>query len=70
MSKILSFDIHGVSVEEVLEEFNERREEEFDIKKKDIISLSVRNADEPHKIAQPDGSTKDSKVIVTIFYWE
>jgi hypothetical protein len=69
MRKIACFDLHGVDVQDVLEEFNERCEEFNITKETDIISLSVREAAHPHKIAQPGGLTKDSTVVVSIFYW-
>jgi len=69
MRKINCFDLHGVDVEDVLGEFNERREEFGIYKDEDILSISVRPATHPHKIAQPSGTLKDSTVIVSIFYW-
>ncbi len=68
MRTIKCFDIHGVSVDEVLAEFNERRVDEFGIKDQDVISLSVRDAVSPMNVHTPNGSVK-SKVVVTLFYW-
>jgi hypothetical protein len=70
MRKLGCFDLHGVTVDEVVAEFNERHNEFGITEETDIISISVRPATEPHKIAQPDGSLKESKVVVTIFYWQ
>lgn len=70
MRKIGFFDIHGVTLEEIVDEFNERRNEFGITEEVDIISMSIRPAADPHKIAQPDGSLKESKVVVTIFYWQ
>lgn len=70
MRRIGFFDLHGVTVEEVIAEFNERRHEFGITEETDIISMSVRPAITPSKIAQPDGSLKESKVVVTIFYWQ
>jgi hypothetical protein len=70
MRKLSCFDLHGVTVDEVVAEFHERHGEFGITKETDIISISVRTATQPSKIAQPDGSLKESKVVVTIFYWE
>ena len=67
MRKLKCYDVHGTSVESVLEEFHERRAE-FKIKNKDIVSVSTRTPGAPMKIASPSGS-EDSTVAVTIFYW-
>ena len=69
MRKIQSLDIPGVTVDDVLNEFNERHNEFGITKKSDVISINIRPATKPSKIAQPDGGTKDSQVIVTFFYW-
>jgi hypothetical protein len=65
--KIKCKEVHGISVEEVLDEFNERRQE-FGVKDADVISVSVRAADKPTNI-HTTGGPKQSTVIVTIFYW-
>ena len=70
MRKLSCFDLHGVTVDEVVAEFNERHAEFGITEETDILSMSVRPATQPSKIAQPDGSLKESKVVVTIFYWE
>jgi hypothetical protein len=70
MRKIGYFDLHGVTVEEIVDEFNERRNEFGITEETDIISMSVRPAIEPNKLPQPDRSFKESKVVVTIFYWQ
>jgi hypothetical protein len=69
MRKVLSVDIHGLTVDDALERFNEDPEMYMVNKEADIISISTRSAVPPVKIAQPDGSVKESKVIVTVFYW-
>jgi len=70
MRKIQSFDISGITVDDVLNEFNERHAELGITKKSDLISVSVRSATRLSKIAQSDGSTKAAKkVVVTFFYW-
>jgi hypothetical protein len=69
MRKIQSFDVPRITVEDVLNEFHERHKEFGITKKSDIISVSVRPATKSSKIAQPEGNTKDSQVVVTFFYW-
>jgi hypothetical protein len=68
MRKIACYDIHGLTVEGILDEFNQRRVEEFGIADDDVISMSVREATAPFNIHTPDEGKK-SKVVVTIFYW-
>lgn len=67
MRKLKCYDVHGTSVDSVLEEFHERRAE-FKVKNKDIVSVSARTPAVPMKIASSNGSD-DSTVVVTIFYW-
>ena len=67
MRKATCIDIHGISVEHVHEEFNERREE-LGIADEAIISINVRDALRPMKI-YVSAEAKDSTVIVTIFCW-
>ena len=69
MRKVACKDVGGLSVEEVLQEFNDRREE-FSIEDDDIISISARApaAGEHRNIATSKGSAA-ANVIVTIFYW-
>ena len=58
MRTIKCTEIHGTSVDEALNGFNEKRRE-LGVKKSDLISVSVRPA--------PD-SPKQS-VVVAFFYW-
>ena len=67
MRKLKCKEVHGISVDDVLAEFNERRRE-FGVKDADLISVSVRAADKPANIHTPGGA-RQSSVIVTIFYW-
>jgi hypothetical protein len=67
MRKLHCYDIHGDTVESVLEEFNERRGE-FKVPDADIVSISTRTAATPLNIHTGKGTVK-STVIVTIFYW-
>ena len=68
MRNLKSFDIHGKTVQGVLDEFNERHKE-FEVEdESQIVSISTRSAVEPHKLATSSGNV-DSKVIVTIVCW-
>jgi len=58
-----------MSVQEVLDEFNERREEFGIVDDSDIVSVSALPPTAMIPIAQPDGSTKLPKVEVVIAYW-
>ena len=68
MRKLRCFQIGGLSVQEVLDEFNERREE-FGIPDGDIVSVSALPPTAAISIAQPEGSKKLPKVEVVIVYW-
>jgi hypothetical protein len=68
MRKLKCFQISGTIVQEVLDEFNERREE-FGIPDSDIISVSALPPTLGTKLASSTG-TKDPKVEVVIVYWE
>jgi hypothetical protein len=68
MRKLKCFQIGGQSVQEVLDEFNERRGE-FGIPDSDILSINAMPATSTVKQAQPDGSTKLPKVEIVIVYW-
>ena len=67
MRKLKCFQIGGMSVQEVLDEFNERRKE-FGIPDTDILSVSALPTTASIPIAQPDGSTKLPKVELVIVY--
>jgi hypothetical protein len=58
----------GYTVEEVMEEFNERCEEFGIFEETQIISVSARNSSGQIKIAKGK-ETVEAKVIVSIFYW-
>ncbi|MFZ5856735.1 MAG: hypothetical protein ACOYZ6_07890 [Chloroflexota bacterium] len=70
MRNIGVLDLHGVTVEEVIEEFNDRQMELGIVHETEIISINVRPETNPRRIAQPDGAIKESSVVVTIFYWK
>lgn len=67
MRKLKSFQIPGTSVQEVLDEFNERAEE-FGVSERDIVSVSAMPAVSKIKIATPTGTT-EPRVEVVIVYW-
>jgi len=71
--KLKCFQIGGVTVQDVLDEFNERREggdELFDgISDSDVLSVSASPPTLGLPIAQPDGSTQKPKIEVVIVYW-
>jgi hypothetical protein len=68
MRKLQCFQIGGLDVQGVLEEFHERRRE-FGIEDADIVTVSALPATMLIPIAQPDGGTKLPKVEVVIVYW-
>ncbi len=68
MRKLKCFQIGGQCVQDVLDEFNERREE-FGITDSDILSISAMPSTSTIPQAQPDGSTKLPRVEVVIVYW-
>ncbi len=68
MRKLKCFQVSGLHVQEILDEFNERAEE-FHISEPDIISVSALPPTMGTKIATPKG-TSDPKVEVVIVYWE
>jgi len=67
MRKLKSFQVSGLVVQEVLDEFNERAEE-FGVKQADIVSVSAMSPTLGTKLATPAG-TADPKVEVVIVYW-
>ena len=67
MRKLKCFQVSGLYVQEVLDEFNERAEE-FNVSESDIVSVSAFPPTKDTKIATPQG-TADPKVEVVIVYW-
>jgi len=68
MRKLKCFQIPGLNVQEVLDEFNERAEE-FGVSESDIVSVGALPPTTGVKIGTPTGTT-DPKVEVVIVYWE
>jgi hypothetical protein len=66
--KLKCIQVSGMCVQEVLDEFNERREE-LGITDSDVISVSALPPTLATKIATPTG-TVVPKVEVVIAYWE
>ena len=67
MRKLKCKQVSGLTVQEVLDEFNERCQE-FGISEHDIISVSAMPPTLGTKLATPEGSA-DPKVEVVIVYW-
>jgi len=67
MRKLKCFQVSGLTVEGVLDEFNERAEE-FGVKEADIVSVSALPPTLGTKLATPTG-TANPKVEVVIVYW-
>ncbi len=67
MRKLKCFQISGLSVQEVLDELNERAAE-FGLGEDDIVSVSAMPPTLGTKIATPHG-TADPKLEVLIVYW-
>lgn len=67
MRKLKCFQVSGLNVQEVLDEFNERVEE-FRVSESDIVSVSALTPTMGTKLATAKG-TADPKVEVVIVYW-
>ncbi|RQO62214.1 hypothetical protein DBR46_00555 [Pseudomonas sp. KBW05] len=67
MRKLRSIETVGLSVQEILSEFNERAGE-FGVTEENLVSVNVTPPSNPIKILDGD-KTKDARVQVTIIYW-
>jgi len=67
MRKLKCYQVSGMFVQEVLDEFNERANE-FGVSEADIVSVNALPPTLGTKISTPQG-TKDPKVEVVIVYW-
>lgn len=67
MRKLRSHEVIGLSVQEILQEFNERASE-FGITEDNLVSVSVTPPRHAIKILDGD-KAKDAKVQVTFIYW-
>jgi hypothetical protein len=67
MRKLKCFQVGGLTVQDVLDEFNERAEE-FRVTEQDLVTVSALRPTLGAKIATPSG-TAAPKVEVVIVYW-
>jgi hypothetical protein len=67
MRKLRSIETVGLSVQEILSEFNERAGE-FGVTEENLVSVNVTTPTRPIKM-QDDGKIKEAAVQVTIIYW-
>jgi hypothetical protein len=68
MRKLQCLQAPGLTVEEVLEELNERAQE-FGVSEADIVSVSAWRPTGTIKVHTDKGPT-DARVEVVIFYWK
>jgi hypothetical protein len=67
MRKLKCFQVSGLTVQEILDEFNERAEE-LGVTESDIVTVSAQSPTLGVKIATSTGAA-DPKVEVVIVYW-
>ncbi|MGH7813327.1 MAG: hypothetical protein ACREQI_04915 [Candidatus Binataceae bacterium] len=67
MRKLKCFQVSGFTVQDVLDEFNERSGE-FGVKENDVVTVCAMPATRGTKIGTPTG-TEDPKLEVVIVYW-
>lgn len=67
MRKLKCFQVSGLTVQELLDEFNERAQE-FGVRESDIVTVSALPPTLGTKIGTSTG-TADPKVEVVIVYW-
>jgi hypothetical protein len=67
MRKLRSIETFGLSVQEILSEFNERAGE-FGVTEENLVSVNVTTPSRPIKMLG-DGKIKEAAVQVTIIYW-
>ncbi|MFJ2491484.1 hypothetical protein ACIOV9_08045 [Pseudomonas iridis] len=67
MRKLRSIETVGLSVQEILNEFNERAGE-FGVTEENLVSVNVTSPSRPMKMLD-DGKIKEAAVQVTIIYW-
>ncbi|AMS13132.1 hypothetical protein A3218_01925 [Pseudomonas chlororaphis] len=67
MRKLRSHEVIGLSVDEILKEFNERASE-FGVTEENLVSVSVNPPRHAIKILDGD-KTKEAKVQITFIYW-
>ena len=69
MRKLKCFEMHGLGVTEVLEDFNERAAEFGITKESDVVSVIGVEPDPKAKIASIHKGTASPKMLVVITYW-
>ncbi|UST60786.1 hypothetical protein LOY27_09860 [Pseudomonas atacamensis] len=67
MRKLRSIETVGLSVQEILSDFNERAAE-FGVTEENLVSVNVTTPSRPIKMLD-DGKIKEAAVQVTIIYW-
>ncbi|KTB54967.1 hypothetical protein AO067_20320 [Pseudomonas viridiflava ICMP 13104] len=67
MRKLRCYEVTGLSVSEILSEFNERADE-FGVTEENLVSVSAMAPSRPIKILD-GGKTTEARVQVTIVYW-
>ncbi len=67
MRKLRCFQVAGISVQEVLDEFNERSSE-FGVQEEGIVSVSALPLTREVKVHTGNGM-KDASIEVLIVYW-
>lgn len=67
MRKLRSIETVGLSVQQILSEFNERADE-FGVTEENLVSVSVTPPSYPIQILDGD-KTREARVQVTIVYW-
>lgn len=67
MRKLSSIETVGLSVQEILSDFNERAAE-FGVTEENLVSVNVTTPSRPIKMLD-DGKIKEAAVQVTIIYW-
>ena len=67
--RLKAYDICGLSVHQILQDFNERRDE-LEIADDQIVSISVRDAGPHPPMVACANEMRPATVAVTFFYWE
>lgn len=67
MRNLRCYEVTGLSVTEILSEFNERADE-FGVTEENLVSVSAMAPTRPMKILD-GGEIKEARVQVAIVYW-
>ncbi|KQU69126.1 MULTISPECIES: hypothetical protein [unclassified Rhizobacter] len=68
MRNLKCFDVHGVSVDELLVGFNDQADE-FGIAEEDVISIKVLPAEAGHMVVRDGTKPITNLTRLVIFYW-